>query len=125
MPDIGADETVMAWVMDTISSHARHTENPAVTGKPLEMGGTIGHYDAVAQGLRVILQLAKAHYGLARGPCTVVIQGAGLVGGNLARILHEAKHLVCGLSDVNVALYDPEGLDVPRESSRGARRPAG
>lgn len=112
-PDIGADETVMAWVMDTISSHARHTENPAVTGKPLAMGGTIGHYDAVAQGLRVILQLAKAHFGLPRGQCKVVIQGAGLVGGNLARILHEAGHLVCGISDVNVALYDDDGLDIP------------
>jgi glutamate dehydrogenase (NAD(P)+) len=68
---------------------------------------------AVALGLRVILRLAAAHFGLPRGGAGVIIQGAGTVGGNLARFLYEEGHRVVGLSDVNAALYDERGLDVP------------
>jgi glutamate dehydrogenase (NAD(P)+) len=112
-PDIGADEQVMAWVLDTISSHARHTENPAVTGKPLEMGGSHGHRDAVSRGLRVILGVAAPHFGVGKGPWNVIIQGAGMVGGTLAQILHADGHRVMGISDVNVALFNENGLDIP------------
>ena len=113
-PDVGADEETMAWVMDTVSSHARYTENAAVTGKPLGMGGSIGHYDAVAKGLFFILGHAVAHFGMQRAPLQVLIQGAGNVGGNLARLLHSAGHEVVGLSDVHGGFYSPQGLDVPR-----------
>ncbi|MEO0661450.1 MAG: glutamate dehydrogenase, partial [Planctomycetota bacterium] len=86
----------------------------AVVGKPSEMAGSTGHEDAVAQGLRTILRLAASHFGLnPSGGLDVVIQGAGVVGGNLARILHSEGHRVVGLSDVTAALYDPSGLDVP------------
>jgi len=113
MPDLKAGEQVMAWVMDTISNHARHTENPAVTGKPLELGGSLGHSNAVARGLYVIMRLAVQHFGLPRGPLKVSVQGAGTVGGNLARILYEAGHIVCGISDVNGAFFNEKGLPIP------------
>jgi glutamate dehydrogenase (NAD(P)+) len=113
-PDLGSDEQVMAWVLDTISSHARHTENSAVTGKPPEMGGTLGHREAVSKGLRVILGLAAPHFGLGRRPLDVIIQGSGLVGGTLASLLHSGAHRVIGLSDSRTAVYSTEGLDVPR-----------
>ena len=112
-PDLRADEQVMAWVMDTISTHARHTENQAVTGKPPSMCGTAGGRDAVAKGLRVILRLAAARCGLPRGPLDVVIQGAGTVGGKLARILHGEGHRVLGLSDVHGGFFNENGLDIP------------
>jgi glutamate dehydrogenase (NAD(P)+) len=112
-PDVRADERVMAWIMDTVSQHERVTENAAVTGKPTSMGGTLGHEDAVAQGLRVILRLAIERYKLPGGPLRVAIQGAGTVGGNLARLLHEDGHQVVGVSDVSGALLNPKGLDVP------------
>jgi glutamate dehydrogenase (NAD(P)+) len=111
--DVGSDEVVMAWVMDTVSSHSRVTENAAVTGKPIGLGGTLGHADAVAQGLRVMLRLATERFELPMGGMRVVIQGAGKVGGNLARILHADGVRVAGLSDVSGALYDERGLDVP------------
>jgi len=112
MPDVGSDEQTMAWVLDTVSSHARVTENAAVTGKPTEMGGTKGHTDAVAQGLRVILRLAVDRFDLPPKGMSVIIQGAGTVGGHLARILAADGYRVCGISDVHGGFYNPEGLDV-------------
>lgn len=112
-PDVGCDEEVMAWVMDTVSNHERHTENAIVTGKPLALGGSRGSIDAVAQGLRVILRLALERYRLEQDRPSVMIQGVGNVGGNLARLLHNDGYLVCGLSDVNLAIYNERGLDVP------------
>jgi len=111
-PDVAAGEDVMGWVMDTVSNHARVTENAAVTGKPTALGGSIGHEDAVAQGVRVILRLAVEHFKLPKGSLRVVIQGAGTVGGNLARILQADGHKVCGVSDVHGAFYNENGLDV-------------
>ncbi|MCP3919342.1 MAG: Glu/Leu/Phe/Val dehydrogenase [bacterium] len=112
-PDLQADEQVMSWIMDTISRHARHTENPAVTGKPIELAGTVGSEIAVARGLRAVLRLTAAHLGLPRKGLSIIIQGAGTVGGNLARLMHAEGHKIVGLSDVNVALFHPDGLDVP------------
>jgi len=112
-PDVNAGEQVMAWIMDTISVHQRVTENAAVTGKPTSMGGTLGHEDAVAQGLRVILRLAVERYALPKGSLRIAIQGCGTVGGNLARILHADGHHIIGISDVSGALLSKTGLDIP------------
>jgi len=111
-PDVYAYRRITAWILDTISTHERHTANPAVTGKPLELSGSLGAEDAVARGLRTIIRLAAAHFSLPR-PLSFVIQGAGTVGGNLARILFAEGHRVAGLSDVHGGFYDPGGLDVP------------
>ena len=110
-PDVGCDEEVMAWVMDAISTHERHTENAVVTGKPVSLGGSHGHGDSVARGLRVILRLALDRFKLPDG-ARVVVQGAGRVGGRLARLLQLDGFRVCGLSDVNQAYYNEAGLDV-------------
>lgn len=112
-PDVQADERIMAWIVDTVSTHARVTCNAAVTGKPTSMGGTLGHEDAVAQGLRVILRLATERYKLPNQPLKIVIQGAGTVGGNLARLLHADGHQIVGISDVSGALLSKNGLDIP------------
>ncbi|HIG12542.1 MAG: Glu/Leu/Phe/Val dehydrogenase [bacterium] len=111
-PDVAAGEQVMAWIMDTVSTHARVTENASVTGKPTSMGGTLGHEDAVAKGLRVVLRLACEHFGLSLSGLRISIQGAGTVGGNLARILTADGHKVIGLSDISAGLHNPNGLNV-------------
>lgn len=114
MPEFADDSDLMAWALDTLAGHTSGTANSAVVGKPAEMGGSCGHEDAVAQGLHSILRMAASHLGLNPGKgLDVVIQGAGVVGGNLARILHGEGHRIVGLSDVSVALYDPNGLDIP------------
>ncbi|MEX1025042.1 MAG: Glu/Leu/Phe/Val dehydrogenase [Planctomycetota bacterium] len=112
-PDVGTDEAVMAWVMDTVSIHERHTENGVVTGKPLFMAGTRLSKQSVAIGLQTILQLSVERYGFQDRQIEVIIQGAGQVGGNLARILHAGGHKVCGISDLSGGLYKFEGLDIP------------
>lgn len=111
--DVATDEGVMAWVMDTVSMHARQTENAAVTGKPLCLGGTYGHADSVAQGLRSVLGHALELAGLPKRGARISIQGAGMRGGNLAQLLVQDGHKVVGLSDVHGALYDERGLDIP------------
>lgn len=110
--DVATDEGVMAWVMDTVSMHARHTENAAVTGKPLCLGGTHGHADSVAQGLRAVLGHALENAGLPKKGARIVIQGAGMRGGNLAQLLVADGHKVIGLSDVHGGVYDERGLDI-------------
>ncbi len=113
-PDKAADEEVMGWVMDTVSNHYRHTTTAAVTGKPTVLGGSSHHHDATAQGLRVILGLALDHYDMLdpTESTRVIIQGAGSVGGNLARLLAADGHNVVGLSDVHGGFYSEGGLDV-------------
>ncbi|MHC4376578.1 MAG: Glu/Leu/Phe/Val family dehydrogenase [Planctomycetota bacterium] len=112
-PDVNSDERVMAWVMDTVSHHKAYTENAVVTGKPTVLAGSRGQNDAVAQGLRTMLRLSLTHFDMVRERAPrVIIQGAGRVGGNLARLLYDAGFVVCGLSDVSVALYSEHGLPI-------------
>ena len=112
-PDVGTDGEVMAWVMDTVSSHMRFTENAVVTGKPPAMGGSLLGQEAVALGLDTILRLALAHHGLPATNVGVIVQGAGVVGGTLARILKAGGQRVIGFSDSRTALYNERGLDIP------------
>ena len=110
--DLATDEQVMAWVMDTASMHARHTENAVVCGKPLTLGGTYGHAQAVAQGMRLILASALELAGLPRKGARVIIQGTGRRGGNLAQLCAQDGHVVVGMSDIHGAIYNEKGLDV-------------
>lgn len=104
------DSRVMAWVMDTMSMHSRFTENAVVCGKPLALGGTLGHKDAVAQGVRTLLPEALQFAGLPPAGAKIVIQGAGTRGANLLRLL-STEHTIVGFSDVHGALYNEKGLD--------------
>ncbi len=113
-PDVGTDETTMAWIMDTASTHARHTTNGLVMGKPLDLGGTLLSRKAVATGLRVILRLALESHRITTRPMRIHIQGAGQVGGTLARLLHADGHLIASISDMTGALYNEKGLDIPK-----------
>jgi glutamate dehydrogenase (NAD(P)+) len=110
--DKAVDEHVMGWAMDTVSTHQRHTASAVVTGKPEVLGGTHGHRDAVAQGLRVIFNLAVDHHSEKRQGVDVIVQGAGSVGGGFARLLAADGHRIIGLSDLYGAYFDPAGLDV-------------
>jgi glutamate dehydrogenase (NAD(P)+) len=108
--DVATDEQIMAWIMDTVSMHERATQNAVVCGKPLALGGSFGHASSVAEGIRTLLRPALAFAGISRSPARVIIQGAGMRGGNLASLLAQDGHVVVGLSDVHGALLDVPAL---------------
>ena len=114
IPDKSADEQFMAWMMDVVSMHERHTTNAVGLGKPTVLGGSRGHLDSIARGMRTVLQLAREHFGLGsdRNGLRAIVQGAGSVGGNFALELVEDDCHVVGISDFFGGLYNPLGLDI-------------
>jgi len=79
-PDVNTDEQIMAWIMDTYSMHVRHTVTAVVTGKPLELGGSKGRYEATGRGLMIVCDEALKNLGMNRDQARVIIQGFGNVG---------------------------------------------
>jgi len=113
-PDLGTDEQVMAWIMDTYSMHKRHTTTGVVTGKPVTMGGSYGRHDATGRGLLIACDKTLAKFGLKREQTRVAIQGFGNVGSVSAKLLHQAGYKIVGLADINGGLYNEAGFDVPK-----------
>jgi glutamate dehydrogenase (NAD(P)+) len=112
-PDLGTDAEVMAWVMDTYSMHVRHTVTGVVTGKPIEIGGSLGRHEATGRGLLIVCDKGLAKLGLPKSGCRVIVQGFGNVGAIAAKLMHESGYRVIGASDIHGGLYNEKGLDIP------------
>ena len=112
-PDLNTGEREMAWIMDTISMHLRHTEYASVTGKPIGLGGSIGRRRAPGYGLVQVTREALRALDMKDRGVSVVIQGAGTVGGWAAERFHELGFRVVGISDAQGGVYNPKGLDIP------------
>ena len=113
-PDLGTNEQVMAWVMDTYSMHVRHTSTAIVTGKPLDLGGSRGRREATGRGCLIVCDRALKKLGRNREGQRVVIQGFGNVGSVTAQLMHESGYKIIGVSDIHGAIYNAKGIDVPR-----------
>ncbi len=113
-PDIGTNEQIMAWVMDTYSMHVRQATTAVVTGKPLDLGGSQGRREATGRGLMMCCNKAVAKLGMKREGCRVIIQGFGNVGSQASLLMHEAGYKIIGAADVNGGLYNENGIDVPK-----------
>jgi glutamate dehydrogenase (NAD(P)+) len=111
-PDMGTNEQIMAWIMDTISMHRGYTVAGAVTGKPVAVGGTLGRSEATGRGLQYVLQEVAHHNHVTLQGATVAVQGFGKVGATAARLLHEAGAKVVAISDAHTGLYNERGLDI-------------
>ncbi len=112
-PDLGTNSQTMAWMMDAYGQ--LHGHSPAiVTGKPVELGGSLGRESATGQGVAYILQEAAKDLRLNLQDVRVVIQGCGNVGSWAARLLHQNGCRVIAVSDVAGGIYNPKGLDIPR-----------
>ncbi len=110
-PDVNTDAQTMAWMMDAYSSRYGYT--PAiVTGKPVELGGSLGREAATGRGCLFCLEEAAADLGIDLESATITVQGFGNVGSWFARLAAEAGYRVVAVSDVGGAIYDPSGLDV-------------
>ena len=113
-PDVGTNDKVMAWVMDTYSMRKGESCAAVVTGKPLLLGGSRGRADATGRGVFDILQHAANRFGVDLKKARVVIQGFGNVGATSARYFHDAGIKVVGISDVKGAIHAPNGIDVTK-----------
>ena len=113
-PDMNTNEQTMAWVMDTYSMHMRHTVTAVVTGKPLELGGSLGRAEATGRGCMIVTLQALKRFGLLPSTTRVVIQGLGNVGGMAARLMHQQGFTIVSVIEVDGAIYNPGGIDIPR-----------
>jgi glutamate dehydrogenase (NAD(P)+) len=113
-PDMGTDEQVMAWMMDTYSMQRGMTSPGVVTGKPILLGGSRGRREATGRGVYTIVLEAAKKIGLDPKRMTVAVQGFGNVGSVAAQLLAENGCRLIAVSDSKGGIYNPKGLDVPR-----------
>lgn len=110
-PDVGTDEQVMAWIMDTYSQIVGYSVPEVVTGKPISVGGSLGRAEATSRGVTYVTAATLKHEGRPVEGTRVVIQGYGKVGRPAVTLLHEIGCTVVGVSDVNGGIYNANGLD--------------
>jgi glutamate dehydrogenase (NAD(P)+) len=111
-PDMGTNEQVMAWFMDTYSMYQGQTMTEIVTGKPIEAGGTVGRREATGRGAAYLIDRAMQQMNIVPGEASAIVQGFGNVGSVTALDLAGRGVKIVGISDHSAAYYDPKGLDV-------------
>lgn len=110
-PDVNTNSQTMAWVFDQYSSANGYT--PAcVTGKPVEMGGSLGREQATGRGVAFMVREASKDLGLKMAGLRVAVQGFGNVGANAALLIAEMGAKIVAVSDVKGAVYNAKGLDI-------------
>ena len=112
-PDMGTDEQIMAWFMDTYSMYQGQTVTEIVTGKPVGSGGTVGRREATGRGVVFLVERAMARLNRRLDGATAIVQGFGNVGSVAALTLAERGAKVIGVSDHSACYFDRKGLDVP------------
>jgi len=112
-PDMGTNEQIMAWFMDTYSVYMGYAVNEIVTGKPVAIGGTEGRREATGRGVVYLIERAMNMLKLNPEKCTAIVQGFGNVGSVAALSLaYKSGVKVIGISDHTAAIYNPKGIDV-------------
>jgi glutamate dehydrogenase (NAD(P)+) len=113
-PDVNTNDQVMAWVMDTYSMHVGHTATAVVTGKPIEMGGSLGRREATGRGVMIVTREAAKHLELDIKNTTIAVQGFGNVGSVSADLLAKIGAKIVAVTDWKGGVYNPKGLDVQK-----------
>ncbi|MCZ8205422.1 Glu/Leu/Phe/Val dehydrogenase [Gemmatimonas sp.] len=111
-PDVNTNERVMAWLMDTYSMHVGRTENAVTTGKPVEMGGSLGRKEATGRGCMLVTKEALQHLGMDIKGARVAVQGFGNVGSIAAKLMAEQGARIVAISDRAGAFHNAQGIDV-------------
>ena len=112
-PDVNTNPQVMAWIMDTYSMHRGYSVLGVVTGKPIEVGGSLGRNEATGRGVMFMARETLAKLGIKPAAASVAVQGFGNVGSVSANLIHQLGCRIIAVSDVNGAYLRPEGLDIP------------
>jgi glutamate dehydrogenase (NAD(P)+) len=113
-PDVNTNDQIMAWIMDTYSMHVGHTATAVVTGKPIEMGGSLGRREATGRGVMIVTREAAKHLGLNIKGATVAVQGFGNVGSVSADLLAKIGARIVAVTDWKGGVYNDKGLDIPK-----------
>jgi glutamate dehydrogenase (NAD(P)+) len=113
-PDVNTNDQIMAWIMDTYSMHVGHTSTAVVTGKPIEMGGSLGRREATGRGVMIVTREAAKHLGLDIKGATVAVQGFGNVGSVSADLLAKIGAKIVAVTDWKGGVYNDKGLDIAK-----------
>jgi glutamate dehydrogenase (NAD(P)+) len=120
-PDLGTNEQVMAWMMDTYSMHEGNPVPQIVTGKPLSLGGSAGRKEATGRGVAYLVNRALDNLNMKSEGTRVVVQGFGNVGSVAAQQLYRFGAKIIGVSDFSGGIHNPNGLDVNKLIDHTAR----
>ncbi len=115
-PDVYTTPQIMAWMMDEYSKLVGHNEFGVITGKPVEVGGSEGRFDATALGAMYVLREAAKLHGIKLKDAKVAIQGFGNAGGFAFELSKKLGAKVVAISDSSGAVYSPKGLDYKKLS---------
>jgi glutamate dehydrogenase (NAD(P)+) len=111
-PDVGTNAEVMGWIMDTYSMFKGYTVPGVVTGKPIELGGSLGRREATGRGVMLVVRELLKKLGKPISGIKVAVQGFGNVGGTAAKLLYDEGAKVIAISDVSGGLYHKDGINV-------------
>jgi glutamate dehydrogenase (NAD(P)+) len=111
-PDMGTNDQIMAWMMDTYSNHVGHVEPAIVTGKPVSLGGSEGRREATGHGVAYLVKAYLDDLKIPISQATVAIQGFGNVGNETALAMVDYGARVIAISDHTAAFHNPQGIDV-------------
>jgi glutamate dehydrogenase (NAD(P)+) len=112
-PDVNTNEQIMAWMMDTYSMNEGATATGVVTGKPVDLGGSLGRREATGRGVYTVGVEAAHHIGLEISGARLAVQGFGNVGGIAGKLFAQAGARVVAVQDHGGTIYREAGLDVP------------
>lgn len=112
-PDVGTNAQVMDWIMDTYSMMNGYTIHGVVTGKDLEVGGSLGRTEATGRGVMIITMEVLDKFKLAPEDVSIVVQGFGNVGSVAAKLLYEKGCKIVAVSDVTGGIRSEKGLNIP------------
>src|SRR5437763_7895495 len=111
-PDVNTNDQIMAWVMDTYSMHVGHTTTSVVTGKPVELGGSLGRREATGRGVMIATRESARHVGLDMTRARIAIQGFGNVGSISAQLLAQQGARIVAVTDWKGGVHNDNGIDV-------------
>ncbi|MGB5911724.1 MAG: Glu/Leu/Phe/Val dehydrogenase [Promethearchaeia archaeon] len=113
-PDIATDKKVMSWIMDTYSMQKGRSTPGVVTGKPIEIGGSVGREQATGMGIYFVLQGLCEKLNFNYKELSYVVQGFGNVGGTIAELLYNDGCKILAISDISTGIFYEGGLDIPK-----------
>lgn len=114
-PDVNTNAEIMAWIMDTFSMLKGYTVPAVVTGKPIEIGGSLGRAEATGRGaMFTLLNLYEKQGVKDIREKTIAVQGFGNVGSNGAKLMHRKGFKIVAIADIHRVIYKADGIDVDR-----------